>query len=67
MMKVGRIKNLGFDRQKKWFGSSHFEGFLILRARFADSKLEMAPSKLLKLVSTFLNYIDDDDNDQSVF
>jgi hypothetical protein len=57
-LKVGRIKNLDFDRQKpartsqKWFGSSHFEGFLIFRAQFVDPRLEMAPSKSLKLVSS---------------
>jgi hypothetical protein len=37
---------------KKWFGSSHFEGFLIFRAQFVDPRPEMAPAKSLKLVSS---------------
>jgi hypothetical protein len=40
------------ELNEKWLGSSHFEGFLIFRAQFVDPRLEMAPSKSLKLVSS---------------
>jgi hypothetical protein len=57
-MKVGRIKNFDFDRQKPartrqkmvWFKS--FQGLINFRADFVDARLEMAPSKSLKLVSS---------------
>jgi hypothetical protein len=38
------------ELNKKWFGSSHFKGISIFRAQFVDPRLEMAPSKSLKLV-----------------